>query len=91
LEITAVKTTRRTEPHLCISHVGGKFTTGKPWKTHIAEVVTNIETGRHTFYIMRGIERVDVVVAVYKGNKYLKTAKDGERPEQLLALGSPTF
>jgi ABC-type hemin transport system substrate-binding protein len=86
LEITFVTTRRRKEPHMVISHVGGKFTTGKPWKITVAEAVANIESARHTFHVKVNGQPVEVVVAVHQGNKYVKTAKDGEQPEQLLAL-----
>lgn len=86
LEITCVTKRRRNEPHLCISHVGGTFTTGKPWKVTVAEAANNIESGRHSFHVTVNGQPVPVEVAVYQGNKYLKTPQDGERPERLLTL-----
>lgn len=86
LEITCVTQRRQSDPHLCISHVGGQFTTGKPWKATVAEAAANIESGRHQFYIKVNGAPVPVLVAEYQGNKYLKTQGDDVRPERLLTL-----
>ena len=46
-----------------------------------------IETGQWTFYVTRGGNRANVIVAVRSyGNKYINTESDGEQPNNLLSL-----
>ncbi|PZE28386.1 DUF3892 domain-containing protein [Curtobacterium sp. MCLR17_042] len=55
-----------------ITHVG----VAGDWKWTVAKVVTSIESGTNTFYVMRP-QRADVVVrSTAGGREYLKTTAD---------------
>ncbi len=87
-EIKFVHKTDHTKPHERIGAIGGIYANGSPWKIEQAHAVASIERGVHQFYVKAGHEEVDVVVAVGRsGNKYLKTAADGDdEPTFLLSL-----
>lgn len=54
------------------------------WKISQLAAIQYIENGTYTFYTMVGWNRADVIVATSQyGNKYLKTANDGEQPNNL--------
>lgn len=58
------------------------------WRKTRAEVVNDIESRTHTFYVERVPgHRVKLIVAKSaKGTKYVKTENDGDTPDNLLSL-----
>lgn len=59
---------------------------GRRWKLTEAEAIRAIERGTTSFYVRKGNDRVEVIVAKRNERKYLKTVADGVRPNNLLAL-----
>ena len=45
-----------------------------------------MEDGRWSFYVHASTMTVDVIIATRLGRKYLKTVRDGQTPDNLLAL-----
>lgn len=86
-QIQCVNKSDRYNPHERITHVGGKNGDGSRWRITQGSAIEGIETGKWSFYVSRGGNTVDVIVAVSKyGHKYLKTKADGEQPDNLLSL-----
>lgn len=87
VRVDCVNKTNRTDPHERISHIGGANANGSRWKLPERDAIAGIQEGRWDFYVERPVgQQVSVVVAQRLGRKYLKTAADGERPDNLLAL-----
>ena len=87
VRIECINKSQRTSPHERISHVGGRNPNGTAWKLPEADAIAGIESGRWAFYVERPAgHAVNVIVAERLGRKYLKTAADGEQPDNLLAL-----
>jgi hypothetical protein len=86
-EVKCINKTDRFNAHERIHAIGGINANGTPWKLPQAEAIRGIEAGKWHFFVRRGGHTVDVIVAVSRfGNKYLKTANDGEQPNNLLSL-----
>ena len=84
--ITCINKADRYDPWERITHVGG-IDGGRRWKLSPQQAVEGIEAGKWVFFVRHGGREVPVVVAVSRyGNKYLKTANDGEQPNNLLSL-----
>lgn len=64
-----------------ITHVGGAG-----WKMTQQPAISDIERGRESFYVSKDGKKVNVVVAIRNGNKYLKTEADDSEPNNLLSL-----
>lgn len=87
VRISCINKSNRTDPHERIRHVGGINPNGGRWKLGEADAIAGIERGEWAFYVERPQgDRVDVIVAVRLGRKYLKTRADGDQPNNLLAL-----
>jgi hypothetical protein len=87
LQIKCINKQDRPNPHERITHVGGYD--GGAWKMTQAQAIAHIEAGSRKFWVKppNFKESVWVVVAVSRfGNKYLKTAADGEGENNLLSL-----
>lgn len=81
-QITCVNKSDRTNPHERITHVGGIN-----WKLTQQAAIQGVEEDKWAFFVRRGGQEVDVIVAVSRfGHKYLKTKADGEQPNNLLSL-----
>jgi len=86
--ISCIKKTDRQGAHERIQAVGGVQPDGSRWKESQADAIRNINTGRCSYHVERPVgHRVAVVVARSAlGHEYLKTASDGEQPNNLLSL-----
>jgi hypothetical protein len=86
-QITCVNKSDRYNPHERILSIGGKTPDGNAWKLSQLEAIAGIESGTWQFYVSVGGKSVWVIVALSSpGHKYLKTASDGEQPNNLLSL-----
>lgn len=86
-QVLCVKKNDRPNPHERITHIGGRNQNGTSWRLTQEEAIKGIEEGKWAFYVSRGGQAVNVIVAVSRyGNKYLKTSSDGEQPNNLLSL-----
>ena len=87
LRVDCINKTDRTDPHERISHIGGANPDGTRWRLTESDAIAGIEEGKWTFYVERPArDRIAVMIATRLSRKYLKTAADGEQPNNLLAL-----
>jgi hypothetical protein len=56
------------------------------WRKSQAAAIEEIESGEQTYYVNAGGSTPNLVVALYKGVKYLKAPLDAEAPATLLNL-----
>ena len=85
-QINCINKDDRMNPYERITHLGGFEPSA--WKLTSDDVIRRIESSQENFYVSRPQgDTVWVVVAVSRsGNKYLKTAADGDEPNNLLSL-----
>jgi Protein of unknown function (DUF3892) len=86
IRVECINKSDRYNPHERIRKIGGRNPDGKRWKVSQPEAIQGIESGEYQFYVLQGGRRVDVIVALHNGRKYLKTRADGVQPDNLLAL-----
>jgi hypothetical protein len=81
LQVTWISKTNRGGPHEHVDYIGGSA-----WRFTEAQAICFIEGGMFDFFVNAGGRALRLVVAIRSGHKYLKTAADGELPDNLLAL-----
>jgi hypothetical protein len=88
VRVSCINKSDRYNPWERIINIGGQNADGTRWKMTQTQAIADIEAGKWAFYVERPAgDVVQVVVAVSAyGNKYLKTAADGDQPNNLLAL-----
>lgn len=86
-QVTCVNKSDRYNPHERILSIGGINNQGQRWKRSQQQVIADIKSGTYEYYVSVNGRAVNVIVAVSAyGNKYIKTASDGEHPNNLLSL-----
>jgi hypothetical protein len=83
--ISCINQQERHNPHERIINVGGVFA-GERWKYSQAEAVAYTERGVYSFYVNVDGFIVDVIIARYMGNKYLKSQFDTSGIDTLFTL-----
>jgi hypothetical protein len=74
-------------PHRYITSLGGMNADGSRWTLTESAAIVGIDAGRWNFYVSTGGRTVAVIVDVSaRGHRFLKTAADGHRPDNLLVL-----
>ncbi len=86
IRVECVNKTDRYDPHDRIRNIGGRNADGTRWKLTQEDAIAGVESGKWDFYVSVGGQAVAVIVATRLGRKYLKTAADGEQPNNLLSL-----
>ncbi len=86
IRVECIHKSDRYNPHERIRFIGGRNPDGRWWKLSQPDAIAGIESGEYQFHVLQGGRRVDVIVAVHNGRKYLKTKADGVQPDNLLAL-----
>ena len=77
----------RENPYERIQRVGGLNPDGRRWSQTQQQTVQDIDTGEWEYFVGEGVHRVKVVTALSPfGNRYIKTAADGQEPNNLLKL-----
>ena len=84
-QIRCIKTTSCYNPYGRIVKVGG-LSKGRRWSLTQREAVHSIEALGHRFCVGASSGGIWVVVAMYHGNKYIKTENDETHPNSLLSL-----
>lgn len=84
-EVTCIKKNDRYNPYERITHIGYKCSYGQFVITQ-QDVIAYIEKG-YEFFVNKGGKIAKLIVAISPyGNKYVKTASDGNEPNNLLSL-----
>jgi hypothetical protein len=86
VRITCITKTNHSSPHERIQSIGGTNADGTRWKRSQQQAILDIEAGTYSYYVQVGLVKVDVIVALHQGNKYIKTRNDGVHPDNLLSL-----
>jgi hypothetical protein len=81
VQITCINKTPRDSTHEGITHLGGAT-----WKWPRHQVITSIENGTNTFYVLEGGYRSNIGVVNGAHGKYLRTYADETWNDNLLAL-----
>jgi hypothetical protein len=79
--ITCVNKAPHQNPHEGISHLGGAG-----WRWTREQVIASIEQGTNTFYTYADGHRADLQIVSGPTGKYLRTTRDGQPTDNLLAL-----
>jgi Protein of unknown function (DUF3892) len=69
------------DPHERIQAFGGRG-----WYKVEDDVIRDIERGANSYYVSVAGRHAQLVVAIHRGRKYVKTTADGYAPDNLLAL-----
>jgi Protein of unknown function (DUF3892) len=81
MQTTCTTKTSHQSPNKRISYIGGYG-----WLFTQEQAVHAILNRQYSFYLRIEDRRVDIIIASYEGNPYLKTVMDREQPEQLMSL-----
>lgn len=87
VQIKCINKSDRPNPHERIVNIGGVNPDGARWKRSQQQAIIDIESRTYDYCVSVGGQTVSVIVATSQwGHKYIKTAADGEYPNNLLSL-----
>ena len=81
VQVTCINKQPRDDPHQGITHLGGAS-----WKWTRMQVIASIEGKANAFYTLNDGRRADVGVVNAPTGKYVRTHRDGQWTNNLLAL-----
>jgi hypothetical protein len=84
VQVTYIIKTDQEAPHERISHIGGPG-----WTFTHAQAIQGILNYQYSFFVSIDGRILDIIVANYKSNLYLKTPIDMDQPKHLLDLFEP--
>ncbi len=81
VQATFITRTDQEPPHERISHIGGPG-----WAFTHEQAIQGILNHQYSFFVHIDGRILDIIVASYNGNLYLKTPIDMDQPKHLLNL-----
>lgn len=78
------------EPHTRVISLGGTLRDGSPWKVDVATAIAQVERGEQTYYVEINGFTPNLIVALHRGVKYLRSPFDRDVLPATL-LGLPDF
>ena len=86
-QVKCINKPNRNSSHEHILAIGGVLANGNPWRVSQPDAINMIKQRVHTFYVLKGNRRVNVIVARSPyGHDELKTESDGFYLDNLLSL-----
>lgn len=86
VQIGCINKSDRQNPHERIQFIGGTNPDSSRWKMSLSNAIQSIKDNKYSFFVHVQGKPIDVIIAKHLGYEYLKTANDGEQPNNLLSL-----
>ena len=80
-QVTCINKQPRDDPHEGITHLGGPT-----WKWTRGQVIASLDDRSNTFFTTDDGRRADIAIVNGPNGKYVRTHRDGQWTNNLLAL-----